>query len=66
MSIKGFHIVFVTVSMLLFAFLTLWSFVITGEDPAWVFAMRGVGIGGMLLTPVYGIYFLRKIRRNHL
>lgn len=66
MSIKGFHIVFVTVSMLLFAFLAMWSFLIAGEDPAWVFAMRCVGIGGMLLTPVYGVYFLRKIRRNDL
>lgn len=66
MSIKGFHIVFVTLAMLLFAFLTLWSFVIAGEDPAWVIAMRGIGIGGMLLMPVYGVYFLRKIRRNHL
>ena len=52
--------------MLLFAFLAMWSFLIAGEDPAWVFAMRCVGIGGMLLTPVYGVYFLRKIRRNDL
>ncbi len=66
MSIKGFHIVFVTVSMLLFAFLTLWAFVIASEDPGWVKAMGAVGIAGMLLTPVYGICFLRKIRREHL
>lgn len=66
MSIKGFHIVFVTLAMLLFAFLTLWSFLIAGEDPAWVRAMGVIGVVGMLLTPMYGVYFLRKIRRNHL
>ena len=31
MSLKGFHIVFVTVSTLLFVFLALWSFVLAPE-----------------------------------
>ena len=31
MSLRAFHIVFVTVSTLLFAFLALWAFVLAGD-----------------------------------
>lgn len=63
MTLKGFHIVFVTVSMLLFAFLILWGFVLAPEKSATGTAMGITGIVGALLMPVYGIYFLRKARR---
>ena len=66
MSLKGFHIVFVTVATLLFAFLCLWSFVITEEQGAVATAMGYVGIAGLLVMPFYGVYFLRKARRIHL
>lgn len=63
MSLKGFHIVFVSVSMLLFAFLILWGFVLTPEKTALATAMGVTGIVGALLMPAYGVYFLRKARR---
>ena len=66
MSLKGFHLVFVTVSTLLFAFLILWSFVLTEEQSAWASALGYIGIAGLILMPVYGVYFLRKARRIHL
>ena len=66
MSLKGFHIVFVSVSMLLFAFLILWGFVLVPENTTLATAMGCTGIVGALLMPVYGVYFLRKARRIHL
>ena len=66
MSLKGFHIVFVSVSMLLFAFLILWGFLLAPEKSTLTNAMGITGIVGVLLMPVYGVYFLRKARRIHL
>ena len=66
MSLKGFHIVFVSVSMLLFVFLIVWGFVLAEEKSTLSNAMGITGIVGALLMPVYGVYFLRKARRIHL
>lgn len=66
MSLKGFHIVFVTVSTLLCMFLVLWSFVLSPEKAGMVTALGIVGVAGSILMPVYGLYFYRKINRNHL
>lgn len=66
MSLKGFHIVFITVSTLLFGFLILWSFLSAGEADSAARAMRVSGIVGMLLLPVYGVYFLKKAKRIEL
>lgn len=66
MSLKGFHIVFVSVSMLLFVFLILWGFVLAPEKSSLASAMGVTGIVGTLLMPVYGVYFIRKAKRIHL
>jgi hypothetical protein len=66
MSLKGFHIVFVSVSMLLFAFLIVWGFTLAPEKTTLTTAMGVTGVVGTLLMPVYGVYFLRKARRIHL
>lgn len=67
MSIKGFHIFFISICLLLFAFFALWGFVLAPDDKA-VLArtIAATGVIGFLLMPVYAFYFLRKIRRNHL
>lgn len=66
MSLKGFHIVFVSVSMLLFSFLIVWGFALAPEKTTLTTAMGVTGVVGTLLMPVYGVYFLRKARRIHL
>ena len=65
MSLKGFHIVFVTVSTLLCVFLALWSFVLAPERSGMITALGVVGVVGALLMPVYGVYFYGKITRIH-
>lgn len=66
MSLKGFHIVFVSVSLVLFAFLALWGFVLSPEKTGLATAMGIVGIIGIPLMGFYGVYFLRKARSIHL
>jgi hypothetical protein len=66
MSLKSFHVVFVTVCTLLFAFLTIWSFLICEEQSSLVRSLGYVGIAGLLMMPFYGVYFLRKSKAIHL
>ena len=66
MSLRSFHIVFVTVSTLLCAFLVFWAFVLAPEDSAMVTAFGVVGVIGILLMPVYAVAFLKKAARLHL
>ncbi len=66
MSLRGFHMVFVTVSLLLFAFLALWGFLLTPEKNGVAFWMGVTGAVGFILMPFYGVYFLRKARRINL
>jgi len=66
MSIKGFHIVFVTVSTLLCLFLALWSFVFASEPSGMTTALGIVGCAGALIMPVYGVCFYKKITRAHI
>jgi hypothetical protein len=57
MSLKGFHIVFVTISTLLCVFMALWAFLISTETA------MGIGVTGILgavIMPVYGVCFYRK------
>jgi hypothetical protein len=66
MSLKGFHIVFVTVSTLLCIFLAVWSFVLAPEVSAIATVAGVVGVIGALGMPVYGVYFYRKAARIHI
>lgn len=62
MSLRAFHIVFVTVSTLLFLFLAIWSFGIMIERSVTITGLGVLGVIGSLGMPVYGVYFYRKAR----
>lgn len=66
MSLKGFHIVFVTVSTLLCIFLAVWSFFLAPELNGMTKVVGGIGVAGALLLPVYGVCFYRKITKIHI
>jgi|APGre2960657404_1045060.scaffolds.fasta_scaffold132330_3 cytochrome b len=66
MSLKSFHLVFVTVSTLLFSFLAVWSFVFSPENSGIFNALGYVGIAGIVLMLAYGVYFSRKARQIHI
>ena len=62
MSLRGFHIVFVTVTTILFLFLGVWAFLLSGDSSAMVIALGVIGVIGTIGMPVYGVYFYRKAR----
>lgn len=66
MSLRAFHLVFVSVSTLLFVFLAVWAFAFAPEKSTMVSALGYAGVAGVLLMQVYGAYFIRKARRLHL
>jgi hypothetical protein len=60
MSLKAFHILFVTVSTLLATGVALWAFQQAPED-----GLRWLGFGSVaaaVALPTYGVWFLRKTR----
>lgn len=66
MSLKSFHIVFVSVSTLLCVFLALWAFLWSPESSAMITSLGVVGTLGALVMPVYGVCFYRKAARIHI
>ena len=62
MSLRSFHIVFVTVSTLMFVFLALWAFLLTQERSVVATGLGILGVIGTVGMPIYGIYFYRKAR----
>jgi hypothetical protein len=63
MSLKAFHVVFITVSILLAFGFSGWEFKAYSEDKGWVDLAFGLGSGlaGIGLI-VYGRYFLKKLK----
>lgn len=66
MSLKSFHLVFVTVCTLLFVFLTIWSFKLAPERSSIIDALGYVGVVGAILMMAYGVLFYRKARKIHI
>ena len=62
MSLRGFHIVFITLATLLCAFLAVWAFFMApaAETGRAATVLGVIGIAGTALLPVYGVYFYRK------
>ena len=61
MSLRGFHIVFITLATLLCVFLAVWSFFLAPAETGRAATILGaIGIAGAVGLPVYGVYFYRK------
>lgn len=63
MSLRAFHIVFVTMSTLLFVFLTVWAFAFAKDRTGMITALGAVSAVCAVVMPVYGVYFYRKVRK---
>jgi hypothetical protein len=64
MSLRGFHIVFITVATLLFGFLVAWGFLLAPAEAGAIGRILGVvGVIGLLGLPLYGVYFYRKAKK---
>jgi hypothetical protein len=64
MSLKAFHIIFVAVSTLLFVFFGTWSLnqYRTVDSSEMNLAYIIISLAGLCVLPVYGWYFLKKLK----
>lgn len=63
MSLRAFHIVFVTICTLLCAFFAVWAFRFASDRNEVITALGVIGVVGTIVMPIYGIYFYRKARK---
>ena len=64
MSLRGFHIVFITLATLLAVFLAVWAFGFAPADAGALAPILGVvGVTGAIGLPIYGVYFYRKAKK---
>ncbi|NNC89514.1 MAG: hypothetical protein HKN82_13745 [Akkermansiaceae bacterium] len=64
MSLRGFHIVFITLTTLLCVFMTVWGFALAPADAGSMAPVMGfLGVLGTIGLPVYGVYFYRKAKK---
>lgn len=64
MSLKNFHILFITVSVLLSVSFGIWALYTNSQEPGKAYLLMGVLsliLAAVLL--VYGVWFLQKIKR---
>ncbi len=59
MSLRAFHIVFITIATLLCVFMALWA-VLFAESRVAAMILGPVGIIGAIALPIYGVSFYRK------
>jgi len=59
MSLRSFHIVFITICTLLCVFMGLWAFLFA-ESRVAALILGSVGIIGAIILPIYGVVFYRK------
>jgi len=63
MSLRAFHLVFVTLATLFCVFLALWAFWWPGVERGTAVKLFGAcGVLGAVVLPVYGVCFYRKLK----
>ncbi|MFK7911057.1 MAG: hypothetical protein AB8F34_10735 [Akkermansiaceae bacterium] len=63
MSIKGFHIIFITIATLLCLFVVVWAFVLEDTATLWLKIFGGSCALAAIVLPVYGVSFYRKVQK---
>ncbi len=64
MSIRGFHIIFITIATMLCLGLAFWVFKLSGMTPGMgMYSFGGGAIFAAVSLVVYGAYFYQKIKK---
>lgn len=62
MSIKGFHVLFITIATLLCVFVALWAFVFERMPTLGLQIFGGTCAVAAVILPIYGIRFYHKAK----
>jgi len=63
MSIRGFHIIFITLATLFCAFFAVWALYLYDAPRETTMDVLGwICAAGVLIFPIYGIYFYKKAK----
>ena len=62
MSLKGFHILFITIATLLCVFVALWAFVLERYPDLGLQIFGGTCAVAAFLLPIYGVRFYSKAK----
>ncbi len=60
MSIKGFHIIFITLATLLCVFVAVWAFVLEDTATLWLKIFGSSCALAAIILPIYGVRFYKK------
>ena len=63
MSIKGFHILFITIATLLCVFVVLWAFVLERGSSLGLQIFGGTCALAAVILPIYGVRFYNKAQK---
>ena len=64
MSLRGFHIFFVTVVTLFFAGVAVWGWTVgPSQDASFWNIVAIVSTITAVITPIYGVYFIKKAKQ---
>ena len=63
MSLKGFHILFITLATLLCLFVVVWAFILEDTVALWLKIFGGSCAIAAVILPIYGVSFYRKAQK---
>lgn len=63
MSLKGFHILFISIATLLCVFVVLWAFVLERNSSLGLQVFGSTCALAAILLPVYGVRFYQKAQK---
>tara|TARA_B110000483_G_scaffold235882_1_gene308120 strand:- start:657 stop:851 length:195 start_codon:yes stop_codon:yes gene_type:complete len=62
MSLKGFHILFITIATLLCIFVVVWAFVLASSAGTGLKVFGGTCAVAAIILPIYGVSFYKKAK----
>ncbi|MEJ6570647.1 MAG: hypothetical protein QNL01_10675 [Akkermansiaceae bacterium] len=62
MSLKGFHILFITIATLLCVFIVVWAFVLASSAGTGLKVFGGTCAVAAIILPIYGVSFYKKAK----
>jgi hypothetical protein len=63
MSLKGFHLLFITLATLLCVFVVVWAFILEDTATLWLKIFGGSCALAAIILPIYGVSFYRKAQK---